>query len=196
MQQPSKPQRKARRCQRLNSRGTDVNRQINDKVSSWRSDFSWLTEKPRGSRDWPACLARSAPLHPVLPTVEEFAEVVEASKSTRAITRTYEKPGQIGEGFHCSNEPLKLRSPTRLLSECEASASPFLSQSSISQSTNKHLSADLSQCRNDQGSSPWPRPPRSPSQTPPSSRYTHRLLQLLGVGSSNRRQDRHGCWST
>src|ERR1700733_8246591 len=56
--------------------------------------------------------------------------------------------------------------------------------------------ADLRQGRSDQGSSPCSTPPRSPSPTPPSSRYTGRLLLLLGAGSSNRRGDRPASRST
>ena len=56
--------------------------------------------------------------------------------------------------------------------------------------------AELRQDRSDQGSSPCSTPPRSPSQTPPSSRHMHRLPRLPGAGSSNRRPGRHGYRST
>ena len=56
--------------------------------------------------------------------------------------------------------------------------------------------AELRQGRIDQGSLPCSTQPRSPSQTPPSSRHTHRLLRLPGAGSSNRRGDRRACRST
>jgi hypothetical protein len=58
------------------------------------------------------------------------------------------------------------------------------------------LSAELRQGRSDQGSSPCSMPPRSPSQTPPSSRRMRRPPRLPGAESSNRRQGRHGCRST
>src|ERR1017187_2769378 len=56
--------------------------------------------------------------------------------------------------------------------------------------------AELRPGRSDQGSSPCSTQPRRPSQTLPSSRHTHRLLRLLGAGSSNRRGDRRACRST
>ena len=52
------------------------------------------------------------------------------------------------------------------------------------------------QGRSDQGSSPCSTPPRSPSQTPSSSRHRHRIPRWLGAGRWNRRQDRHECRST
>src|SRR5713101_6350355 len=58
------------------------------------------------------------------------------------------------------------------------------------------LFPELRQGRSDQGSLPCSTQPRSPSQTPPSSRHTHRLPRLLGAGSSNRRGDRRACRST
>jgi hypothetical protein len=58
------------------------------------------------------------------------------------------------------------------------------------------LFAAVRQGRSDQGSSPCSTQPRSPSQTPASSRHRHRLLRLPGAESSNRRQDRRACRST
>src|SRR5277367_5416801 len=49
------------------------------------------------------------------------------------------------------------------------------------------------QGRSDQDSLPCSRQLRSPSQTPPSSRSMHKLLRLLGAGSSNRRADQRAC---
>ena len=50
--------------------------------------------------------------------------------------------------------------------------------------------------RSDQGSSPWSTPPRSLSQTSPSSPRTHRLPRGRATASSSRRPGRHGCRST
>ena len=55
---------------------------------------------------------------------------------------------------------------------------------------------ELRQGRSDQGSLLCSTQPRSLSRTPASSRYTHRLLRLLGAGSSNQRGDRRACRST
>ena len=56
--------------------------------------------------------------------------------------------------------------------------------------------AQLRQGRSDQGSSPCSTQPRTLSQTPPSSRYSHRLLRLPGAGSSSQTADRRACRST
>src|SRR4029077_1943632 len=55
---------------------------------------------------------------------------------------------------------------------------------------------EFRQGRSDQDSLPCSTQPRSPSQTPLSSRHMHRLPRLLGAGSSNRRGDRRACRST
>jgi len=56
-------------------------------------------------------------------------------------------------------------------------------------------SAEVRRHRSDQGSLLCSTPPRSPSQTPPSSRYRHRLPRGPGAGSWSRRQGRPGCRS-
>src|SRR5580700_6624300 len=56
--------------------------------------------------------------------------------------------------------------------------------------------AALRRDRSDQGSSLCSTQPRTPSQTPPSSRYRHRLPRLPEAGSSNRTADRRACRST
>ena len=58
------------------------------------------------------------------------------------------------------------------------------------------VSAELRRGRSDQGSSPSSTPPRSLSQTSPSSPRTHRLPRVLGAQSAHRRSDRHACRST
>src|SRR5579862_3967316 len=57
------------------------------------------------------------------------------------------------------------------------------------------LFAGLRQVRSDPGSSPCATQPRSPLQTPPSSRHMRRLPRLHAAGSSNRTQGRHACRS-
>ena len=57
-------------------------------------------------------------------------------------------------------------------------------------------SAAIRRGRSDRDSSPCPTPPRSLSQTSPSSPRMHRLPQALAAGSANRRSGRHGCRST
>src|SRR5580692_11308389 len=54
----------------------------------------------------------------------------------------------------------------------------------------------IRQGRSDQDSLPCSTRPRSPSQTPASSRYWHRLLRVPGVESVIQKADRHACRST
>ena len=60
----------------------------------------------------------------------------------------------------------------------------------------ENLSAEIRRGRSDQRSSPWSTPPRSLSQTSPSSPRTHRLPPAPAAASVNRRSSRHGCRST
>ena len=53
-------------------------------------------------------------------------------------------------------------------------------------------SAEIRQGRSDRRSSPWSRPPRSPSRTSPSSPRRHRLPRRRAAASASRRSDRRG----
>ena len=58
------------------------------------------------------------------------------------------------------------------------------------------LSSEITQGRSDPGSSPCSRPPRSHRQTSSARPSFRRLQPGRGVGSLNRRRDRHACRST
>jgi hypothetical protein len=60
----------------------------------------------------------------------------------------------------------------------------------------KTFSAEIRRGRSGPSSSPWSTPPRSLSQTSPSSPRTHRPPRGRAAASANRRSGRHGCRST
>ena len=91
------------------------------------------------------------------------------------------------------NQQFRLPRMRRMIGGCPFAVGFECDQNSTERNT---LSAELRQGHSDQGSSPCSTQPRSPSQTPSSSHHMHRLLRLLGAGSLNRRQGRHGCPTT
>ncbi len=84
----------------------------------------------------------------------------------------------------------------RTTSLWEVVPSPRMTGETSFSSLKLSSSPRLRQGRSDQGSLPCSTQPRSASQTPASSRQTHRLPRLPGAGSSNRRGDRHAWRST
>ena len=90
------------------------------------------------------------------------------------------------------------RASTALTQNCVGSMSP-VARCSLAAPLKKALEtllARIQRDRSDQGSSPSSMPPRSLSQTSPSSLRTHRLPPGRAAASAPRRSGRRGCRST